>query len=118
VLITDYNNKQTYSILFADIQSDRIFKTSESIIPGKYEDVYYSLTYFIIVSMRKMYLEYPVFNEKFMLKFLVIEKPNEFDGEHKKYYTLIEDFVFKHYNISIKIKAPYLVAGWPAYGYF
>lgn len=118
MILLSLNSKKALKLLFTDIESEIKIKKNESIIDGVYHDVYYTLPYAIIIALKENNFYEPLFQEKYMYQFLEAESPEDVNPNINQYYKLVEDFIRKEYGCKVKINTPYLIAGWPAYGYF
>jgi hypothetical protein len=114
------DNNRILQMLFKDMESGRIIVKTESTSweGGPYDSVYYTLPYAIIMALREKHRGEPIFNEHFMFKYLSSETPDKVNPKIKDYLNLVETFVWENYKTKIKIVTPYLISGWPRYGYF
>jgi|GEM_PF-6736525 len=112
------DSEKALNLIFNDFQSNRIIKKRESIIDGVYDDVFYTIPYAIIMALREKHYYEPIFQEKFICQFLEAESPQDVNPDIFEYYKLVESFILREYGYKVKINSPFLIAGWPAYGYY
>lgn len=113
--LLDFNDPILIQKLFKDMGKDTIIV---SINRSDEELIYSTMGYAFIVALRHRYFYEPIFNKRYMGQYFDAKDFSLVNKHIKKYYRQVEAFVKEKYGIKVKINTPYLLVGWPDYGFY
>lgn len=115
------NSPEIKELIINALESDTVYLVKNYITLDYYDEVKYTLPYFVLVAYSKFFSDYSLFNENKMMKYFYfdkIPKDEKKKDEFKAYIKQIEDFLIKKEDYKISIKTKFLIIGEPPYGYF
>lgn len=113
--LLDFNDPILNQKLFKDMEKDTII---ESINRSDEELIYSTMGYAFIVALKDRYFYEPIFNSRYMDQYFDAKDFSLVNKHITKYYRQVEAFIKEKYGVKVKINTPYLLVGWPDYGFY
>jgi len=112
--ILSFNKPELTEMVFTDMESTRIYIDDDN----SQGTVYYTVAYAVVAALKNRFPEEPIFNDDYLAQYFSAYSPDDVNPRIRKFYKQVEAFVWDQYRSRVKIKVPYLEAGWKDYGCF